>query len=97
MRRSAVAALVAAIAAASPAAGQQVIRGTDFSAPPVPQYLPPRPADTGKPIIYDPQFLAKGDADKLRGCSPGLKCRLQVLGVIQNNGAVELRATAFRW
>lgn len=57
----------------------------------------PRPTDSGKPIIYDPQFVAKGEADRISGCSPGLQCRVQVLGVIQNNGTVELRATAFTW
>jgi hypothetical protein len=86
--RVATAALLAAIAAASPAVAQQ-------GSPP---WLPlPHPAESGKPIIYDPQFAAKADRDKSNGCSPGLQCRLQLLGVIQNNGAVELRATAFRW
>ena len=31
------------------------------------------------------------------GCAPGSQCRWQLLGVIQNNGAVELRATALTW
>ena len=57
--------------------------------------LPPHPTDAGKPVIYDPQFVAKGDSE--RGCAPSLPCRLQLLGVIQNNGAVELRAKAFAW
>jgi len=57
----------------------------------------PRPADTGKPIIYDPQFVTKADNDRISGCTPGSSCRLQVLGVIQNNGAVELRVSAFSW
>ena len=57
--------------------------------------LPPHPTDTGKPVIYDPQFVAKGDSE--RGCAASLPCRLQLLGVIQNNGAVELRAKAFTW
>jgi hypothetical protein len=26
-----------------------------------------------------------------------LQCRFRLLGVIQNNGAVELQATAFKW
>jgi hypothetical protein len=46
-------------------------------------------------VIYDPQFVAKGNNDS--GCAPSLPCRLQLLGVIQNNGAVELRAKAFTW
>ena len=57
--------------------------------------LPPHPTDAGKPVIYDPQFVAKGD--KYSGCAASLPCRLQLLGVIQNNGAVELRAKAFTW
>ena len=57
--------------------------------------LPPHPTDAGKPLIYDPQFSAKSDED--RDCAPGFSCRLRLLGVIQNNGAVELRATAFTW
>jgi hypothetical protein len=62
-----------------------------------PWVLPPHPTDTGKPPIYDPDFVAKGENDRLNGCTPGLQCRFQLLGVIQNNGAVELRATAFKW
>jgi hypothetical protein len=80
--------LVAAIAATLPAAAQETSPG----------WLSlPRPADSGKAIIYDPQFAAKGKKDSRSGCTPGLQCRLQLLGVIQNNGAVELRATAFTW
>ena len=62
-----------------------------------PWIFPPHPTATGKPPIYDPQYVAKGESDRLNGCSPGLQCRFQLLGVIQNNGAVELRATAFKW
>jgi hypothetical protein len=80
--------LVAAIAATFPAAAQETS----------PEWLSlPRPADSGKAIIYDPQLAAKGEKDSRSGCTPGLQCRLQLLGVIQNNGAVELRATAFTW
>jgi hypothetical protein len=56
---------------------------------------PPYPTDAGKPLIYDPAFGAISDDDK--GCTPGFSCRLRLLGVIQNNGVVELRATAFTW
>ena len=62
---------------------------------PAPLTLPLHPTEVGKPLIYDPQFVAKSRDDK--GCSPGFLCRLRLLGVIQNNGAVELRATAFTW
>ena len=57
--------------------------------------LPPHPTDAGKPVIYDPQFAAKSDDE--RGCALGLSCRLRLLGVIQNNGAVEPRARALTW
>jgi len=57
--------------------------------------LPPHPTDAGKPVIYDPSFAAKSDDEK--GCAPGFLCRLRLFGVIQNNGAVELRTTAFTW
>ena len=89
MRRwSPVIGLVASMAAALPAAAQETPPG----------WLSlPRPADSGKAIIYDPQFAAKGEKDSRSGCTPGLQCRLRLLGVIQNNGAVELRATAFTW
>jgi hypothetical protein len=77
-----------AIAAAMPAAAQQA------STP----WLPlPRPADRGKPVIYDPQLVGTTEKDRLYGCSPGLQCRFRVLGVIENNGSVELRVTAFTW
>ncbi|MBO0735548.1 MAG: hypothetical protein J2P48_03115 [Alphaproteobacteria bacterium] len=81
-------AAAAAIAAPLPAAARQ---GNS------PWLLPPRPADSGKAIIYDPEFVVKGDDDRRSGCTPGLQCRFRLLGVIQNNGAVELRATAFTW
>jgi hypothetical protein len=82
------AALAAAIFPALSVAAQQA------SAPWTPL---PRPADTGKPLIYDPQLVAKPDNERPAGCSPLLQCRLQLLGVVQNNGSVELRATAFTW
>ena len=85
-----VAALVAAAVWALPAAAQQAIGGG-----PVLLTLPPFPTDAGKPVIFSPGFIAKSDEDK--SCAPGFSCRLRLLGVIQNNGAVELRATAFTW
>jgi hypothetical protein len=81
-------AVIAAFAAIMPAFAQQASS---------PWILPPHPTETGKPPIYDPEFVAKGENDRLNGCTPGLQCRFQLLGVIQNNGAVELRATAFKW
>jgi hypothetical protein len=75
---------------ALPATAQQAVGGV-----PAPLTLPPYPTDAGKPVIFSPQFIAKSDEDK--GCAPGFSCRLRLLGVIQNNGALELRATAFTW
>jgi hypothetical protein len=84
------AALFVAAACTLPAVAQQTLGGG-----PAPLALPPHPTDTGKPVIYDPQFVAKSDDEK--DCAPGFSCRLRLFGVIQNNGAVELRATAFTW
>jgi hypothetical protein len=87
MRRRCAAILCAGVtASAMPASAQQA-----------PWLFPPYPTESGKPVIFDPQFAAKGEDDKLSGCRPLPECRFQLLGVIQNNGAVELRATAFRW
>jgi hypothetical protein len=80
----------AAVVGALPAAAQQAVGGGPVLLTP-----PPYPTDAGKPLIYGPQFIARSDEDK--GCAPGFSCRLRLLGVIQNNGAVELRATAFTW
>ena len=89
-RWASAAVLMVALAWAMPAAAQQAGGGG-----PVLLTLPPYPTDAGKPVIYGPQFIAKSDEDK--GCAPGFSCRLRLLGVIQNNGALELRATAFTW
>lgn len=90
-RWSAAAVLASAAVFALPAAAQQSVGGG-----PAPlTLLLPHPTDAGKPLIYDPQFVAKSDDEK--GCAPGFSCRLRLLGVIQNNGVVELRATAFTW
>ena len=83
--------VAAAATGAVPATAQQAGGGGG----PALLALPPFPTDAGKPVIYGSQFIAKSDQDK--GCAPGFSCRLRLLGVIQNNGAVELRATAFTW
>jgi hypothetical protein len=84
MQYGALAALVAVLAAL-PALAQQL-------------WAPlPHPTDNGKPVIFDPAFTAKADDDRRLGCASGSQCRWQLLGVIQNNGAVELRATALTW
>ena len=84
------AALVAAAIWVLPAGAQQAAGGG-----PTTLTLPLHPTDAGKPVIYDPRFVAKSEDDS--GCAAGQRCRLRLLGVIQNNGAVELRATAFTW
>ena len=84
------AALVAAANWVLPAEAQQAAVGG-----PTTLTLPPHPTDAGKPVIYDPQFVAKSDENG--GCAPGFSGQLRLFGVIQNNGAVELRATAFTW
>jgi hypothetical protein len=85
------AALFAAVVAWAPPTAAQQAAGEG----PASLTLPPYPTDAGKPVIFSPGFIAKSDEDK--GCAPGFSCRLRLLGVIQNNGAVELRATAFTW
>ena len=82
--------LMVAMAGSLPAAAQQAGGGG-----PATLTLPSFPTDAGKPQIYGSQFIAKSDEDK--GCAPGFSCRLRLLGVIQNNGAIELRATVFTW
>jgi len=88
MRYWLLAALIAVSASMPPAGAQQ---------PPTPWLSLPRPADSGKAIIYDPQLAAKADQEALSGCSLALQCRLRLLGVIERNGTVELRAKAFTW
>ena len=82
--------LMVAVAGAVPATAQQAGGGGPVLLTP-----PPYPTEAGKPVIFGPGFIAKSDEDK--GCAPGFSCRLRLLGVIQNNGVVELRATAFTW
>ena len=64
---------------------------------PLPSLALRYPTDSGKPMIFDPPTLTKEESDRLSGCASGLQCRFRLLGVIQNNGAVELRGTAFTW
>jgi hypothetical protein len=64
---------------------------------PMPLTPLPRPTETGKPLIFDPQAAAKADHDRTAGCAPGWSCRVRLLGVIEKNGAVELKGTAFSW
>jgi hypothetical protein len=80
--------LAAGVGSAAPSAAQQAQ---------LPSLALRYPTDSGKPMIFDPPTLTKQENDRLSGCAPGLQCRFRLLGVIQNNGAVELRGTAFTW
>jgi hypothetical protein len=84
------AALLAALCALSAAAQQRPSGGAPLSLA-----LAPDPADSGKPVIWDPQFAAKPEGRE--SCEPAWPCRMQLLGVIRKNGAVELRGTALSW
>jgi hypothetical protein len=85
MQYGVLAATLAALLAAVPAVAQQLWAPLSH------------PTDSGKPVIFDPAFTTRADDDRRLGCAPGSQCRWQLLGVIQNNGAVELRATALTW
>jgi hypothetical protein len=80
--------LAAALGCAAPVAAQQT-----------PALWLPLPAsgERSNTIIYDPPYLAKAESDRRRDCSTEALCRLQLLGVIEHNGGVELRATALTW
>ncbi len=82
--------VLAALAGARPADAQQAMP----DAGPRALYLLPRPAETGKPLVSDRYVLATGARG---GCELLLSCRVQLLGVIEKNGAVMLRGTAFSW
>ena len=84
-------ALVAAAAWALPAAGQQAPR----AGAPLSLALPPYPAESGKPLIWDPLLSTKSGGD--RSCAPAWTCRVQLFGAIQKYGAVGLKGTAFTW
>jgi hypothetical protein len=82
------AALAAALNCVAPVAAQQTPA----------LWLPlPAPTERGNAIIYDPQYLAKAESDRRRDCATEALCRLQLLGVLEHNGAVVLRATALTW
>ena len=55
--------------------------------------LDPPSAATGTPQFYVPPPVVPPPA----GCAAAFDCRVQVLGAIQHNGAVELNATLFKW
>ncbi len=86
--------LFAALACASPGAAQQA--PISDCADQRCLWLP-RPADTGKPIVFDAPARAIADGTKPIPCGLALACRLEVIGKLERNGAVELRATAFTW
>ncbi len=87
------AALLLALAGAPGASAQQAAP----DAAPGPLYLPPRPAEAGKPLAWDRQLGGEAERDARAQCAPVLSCRVQLLGVIEKNGAVMLRGRAFAW
>ena len=85
------------IAAAPPVLAQQAPPAPEGRPLTAPLMLLPRPTETGKPVIYSPQFAAEADRAWRLGCAPAPSCRLRVLGAVEKNGAVALEATAFKW
>jgi hypothetical protein len=86
--------LVGAMLAWEPAAAQE--SPPPAVSPGLPNIAPlalPRPADTGKPIVFAPPLEAVPSS----ACAAVLGCRLRLNGVVQKNGAVELNATVFKW
>ena len=59
--------------------------------------LPQRPADTGKPMVFDAPSRAVDNKSEPTLCPAALPCRIELVGKAEHNGAVELRATAFSW
>ena len=93
--RSAFGAVLIGAACALPAQAQQTISGSGWAPPPF--TLPP-PAYAGKPLIYDPQFLAHPDRDLRDGCTPAMpSCPMQLLGVTGRDGGVMLRGKVLSW
>ncbi|HEY1301226.1 MAG TPA: hypothetical protein VGF07_12065 [Stellaceae bacterium] len=90
--------LGAALIAAAPAAfAQQALPVPEGRPVTAPLMLLPHPTETGKPVIYGPQFAAEADRAWRLGCAPAPSCRLRLLGAVEKNGAVALEATAFKW
>jgi len=85
--------VLAAAVGAVPARAQQAATGRATLAGPL---LLPSPADTGKPVIFEPPPLV-ADPMARPGCPAALPCGVRIIGTVQKNGAVELNATALRW
>jgi hypothetical protein len=85
--------LLLAAAAAGPAGGQQTTPdpGSELL------HLMPRPAETGKPLIFDRYSIRGAGSGAAAGCAAFMSCRVRLLGVIEKNGAVMLRGQAFSW
>ncbi len=76
------------------AQAQQATLGSGGTPPPF--VLPPA-AYAGKPVLYDPQFLAKPRQDRREGCVPALPCPMELLGTTGRDGGVMLRGTVLSW
>ena len=81
-------ALIAAIAAASPALAAESGADPDLWAPQSP------PVERGKPMIVMPPAMPEPDASH---CLPVLPCGTRLYGAVEKNGAVELKVPALRW
>jgi hypothetical protein len=58
----------------------------------------PLPLTPPAPMTGLPQFYVHPPVTPPpEGCAAAFDCRVQVLGAIQHNGAVELNATLFKW
>ena len=87
------AALLLALAGPQGALAQQAAP----SAAPSPLQLLPRPTEAGKPLVAGRYPATEAEPGAGTGCAPVLSCRVQLLGVIEKNGAVMLRGKAFTW
>lgn len=58
----------------------------------------PLPLAPSAPMTGTPQFYVHPPVTPPpSGCAAAFDCRVQLLGAIQHNGAVELNATLFKW
>ena len=58
--------------------------------------LPNAPADSGKPMIFNPPppAVTQSEPDT---CPPTLPCGARLIGTVQKNGAVEVQVPVWRW
>ena len=82
-----------AMMAAGPAIAGQAGNAVDLSGPAVGL---PRPADSGKPMLWIEPPVG-GGLNETERCLPALPCGSRLLGEVRKNGAVEMRVPALRW